>query len=456
MKSSDALSSAQRKIGSQRYIWFTRVNAISFAFLADNVLILYAIKNGADDFLLGLITSFFFLTMPVMFFGRKIVGRVGAASAYTISWTLRNLSAATLIGVPFLIRHSGHRSGLILLAAGSFGFFAFRSIGLTANTPIIGEITDAKTRGRYLSRVWLNFNVFVLIATCALIIIFKWFEDVRTYQMIIAAGSMLGLLSAMIIYRVPESDHPRVSGQIPMRETIAFIWSDSKTRKLLFTWSAAAVSIVLSAPFSMVALKRGYGVNDYNAFYYVLILIIGAIISASVNKRMLDKVGPRPMLNIFSFGFIIVSILWIFSPVTLYYVYPGMIFLLVGVCRAGTMTAMAHYFLTIVSEDRRVGVNMFMYMISGTAAGIAGTFLGGGLLKFLNQQIGNGLTIYRIYFVIIFVILIPLFFVIRRTERVSDWRVRHVLGFMVSFRDIRALFALQGLERYRRVRKGKD
>ena len=50
-KAEKTLSLSQQEFGLKIYLWFTRVNAFSFGCLADNMLILYAIRNGADDFI---------------------------------------------------------------------------------------------------------------------------------------------------------------------------------------------------------------------------------------------------------------------------------------------------------------------------------------------------------------------------------------------------------------------
>ena len=40
----------------------------------------------------------------------------------------------------------------------------------------------------------------------------------------------------------------------------------------------------------------------------------GGIISAFVNSMVLDRVGPRPMLILYSFILLIISLLWVFAP----------------------------------------------------------------------------------------------------------------------------------------------
>ncbi len=442
------LSVSKSEKGQKRYLRFTRLNAFSFGCLADSTLILYALKNGADDFLVGLLTSFFYLTMPVMFLGKRMVGNYGAASTYAISWALRNTAAAILIAVPCLSNLWGRPWGLGLLVFGSFGFFLFRSVGLTANTPILGEITNKTNRGSYISKVWVHFNAFYFMAVSTLIIVLHWSDSVATYQKIITFGAITGWISAFLIYRVPESKNTRLSGKQPTHKALSYIWNDDRRiRKLLFAWISAVVMIMLVTPFTMVALKNGYHVSDYNALFYALLQIIGAVIASLVNSLVLDRVGPRPMLILYTFGLIVCAALWMMAPQSFLMYFPAIIFLFIGICRAGSMTTLNHYFLSIVPSENRVASNMLIYIISGIFAGLAGIFVGGGLLKLLTSMNFYGLNVYRTYFALILMILIPLWFVVRRLKPVTDWKIRDVLGVFVSFRDIRALFTLQRLDK---------
>lgn len=453
MNSDRSLTPIQQAIGRKRYLWFTSINAISFSCLANSILILYAIKNSADDFLIGLITSFFYFTMPFMFIGKKMVGRLGAAHTYSISWFFRNIFAALMILTPFVSSRYGLSYGLLVLSLGSFGFFMFRSIGLTANNPVIGEITTKTTRGNFISRIWLHFNIFNLLTMIVLIRILTVMNELSHFQMIIAFGSITGMIASIIIYSVPETANPQRSGQQPLKTYWEYIKHNQKTKKLLFAWISVVVIDILINPFSMVALKNGYDILDQNALLYALIQIFGGILAALTNSLILDRVGPRPMLIIYVCSMISIPIFWIAAPMTLVVFYPAVLFLILGMSYAGSMTTLSHYFLTIIPDNQRVGVNMLIFMISGLAAGLSGTFVGGGLLNTLHRLGIEKLHVYKFYFLIIMIILIPLFFVIKRLERVSDWKIKDVLGVFISFRDIRALFVLQKLEKNLNIRQ---
>ncbi|HDP98245.1 MAG TPA: MFS transporter [bacterium] len=441
-----SLPTRLQNIGRNRYLWFTRFNTISFGCLADSILILYAIKNGADDLLVGIIVSFLYFTMPLMIIGKELIAKIGAARTYGYSWLMRNLSAAIMVLTPFATVNFSRVAGLALLTLSTFSFFAFRSVGFTANTPLLGEVTAANNRGNFISKVWLNFNLFCLLTLTALMFVLKSSESITVFQGIIIVGVSAGLLSSLILFKIPETPNPRLSGQVPLKKSFSLLWNNNRSRKLIYGWSAASACIMLIIPFSMVAIKNGYGISDHNALMFAIIQLIGGIVVSLMNVLILDRVGPRPMLIIYSFGLIINCLLWLVSPTEYVFWYPAVIFLINGICTAGIHTTLSHYFLTITSNSERVGSNMFLSIISGVVAGAAGAFIGGGLLKISRNFIVADMSVYRGYFGLIFIFSIPLFLVIKQIERIGDWKIRDVLGIFISFRDIRALFTLHRLE----------
>lgn len=439
----EKLTAEQKISGQKKYLWFTRINSISFGCLAESTLILYAIKNGADDFLIGMITSFAFLTMPMMFLGKGMIKRMGAAKTYGISWILRNSSALLLIFVPAAIARFSAEMGLVLLCLGALGFYGFRSMGITANTPLIGEITDSKNRGNYISKIWLHFNIFYMVAMVALVYILGHSDKIIVFQGIIIFGVVCGLLSSGVVFRIPESINPKKSAHNHIAESLRYLMENVRLRKMLFAWSSVSLAMMLINPFSMVAVKNGYLVSDRLAIIFALLQVTGAMFASYLNGFTLDRFGPRPVLILFSLGFFVTCLLWIVAPASFHMLYVAVIFLLIGIVNAGANSSLSHYFLSIIPKKERVGVNIFVYIISGVIAGLGGTFLGGGLLKLLRLFQLTDLNIYRTYFIIIAFVIVPLLNVIRKLERLEDWRIKDVLGILMSLRDIRSLFSIR-------------
>jgi HEAT repeat protein len=125
----------------------------------------------------------------------------------------------------------------------------------------------------------------------------------------------------------------------------------------------------------------------------------------------------------------------------------GLAFFIAGLCKTGIIITTNHYFLTAVDDRDRVGTSMFIRMISGGAAGFAGSVGGGTILKILGILDVSGLDLYRTYFRIIILVFIPFLITILRLEPLKEWKVRNILGLIFSPRDLRALFVMNKLDK---------
>jgi HEAT repeat protein len=426
-----------------RYLWFVRINALSFASTADTVLILYAIRVGADDFLVGLIVSFLYLTMPLMLLGKKSIVNRGAAKTIARGWLFRNISALTLVFIPPIQKHGQPALGLLILVAGAFGFFAFRSYGTVADMPLISDISSPQSQGRFVAKISFQFNLFYLAAMISIVAILNRFPSISAFQGILLFGGVNGIFSQFIVRGVSETQQPRLSAREPLIEDVNYIVKNHLSKKLLIAWSLCLASIVLVIPFSMISLKNGYGISDYGALSFFIVQVVGSIIAAYVNTLLLDRVGSRPVAIIYTSAMTIICLLWITAPAHFKLAPILTVFLIAGLCNAGIQTAFAHYLLVSAPSGRIVGISMIMAMVTCTAAGIAGTLFGGALLHLIRSLNFAGLAVYRIYFLVILLVVFGAMILTIRLQPLADKGVKDVLGILFSIKDWRALFALQ-------------
>ena len=443
----DSLSSDERLRGRRLFRRFLKLNGVSVAFLMENMLILYAIRNGVSDPLVATLASFIHLTMPLMVFGKALVARIGAARTWGLGWFFRYLSAATMIAAPFIGRVAPQPavSGVILF--GALGFAAFRSVGIVGNTPLMGEITTPEDRGNFISGNFVRANSTHLMAMAVVIVVLSFTDALWVYQGVLAVGCGLGFYAGTVLGRIPESTVPRKSADKPFKEAIANLWGSKRMRRLLFAWGAGFVAFTVVIPFSMITVKNGYGISDYLALTFSLALLLGGISSSLINGVIADRVGPRPLLLLYAAGLLLVALFWAFAPEAFL---PGPVaiaFFLAGYCKFGIIASLGHYFLSSVDEGDRVGSSIFMRIFSGAAAGVAASLVGGGLLQLLSTAGFQGLDVYRNYFRVAIFALALLLLVIRRLERLDEWSVRSILGLLLSPRDLRALYVLNRLRK---------
>ncbi len=420
------------------------LNAVPVAFLMENVLVLYGIRNGMADSTVAVLASFVHLTMPFMVFGRNLIARFGLAKAWGLGWGLRYVSILLLLFAPWAGEiGQWAASGVIML--GAFGFALFRSLGAINTRPLVGEITTDDERGRYISGNFARFTSVQLLAMTAAILLMQNFDAVWVYQVIIATGAAVGFIGAYVLTTIPESGESRKAATEPLGIASRALFQDKSRRRTVWAFGAGFSSFVLVIPFATITVKNGYGVPDHEALVFTLLVVAGGIVSSLVNREISDHVGPRPLVILYTTGLLLVALFWAFAPETLQ---PGLValsFFVAGYCKLGLIVGLGHYLLSTTPGRQRLVMTLFTEIVGGAAAGLAGAVFGGTLIGVL-QDVGVGMEVYRWYFRIVAVVVLVMVFIMSRLRRIEDWRVPEVLGLVFSPRDVWALFTLNRLE----------
>ncbi len=420
------------------------LNAVPVAFLMENVLVLYGIRNGMADSALAVLASFIHLTMPFMIFGRNLIGRFGLARAWSIAWAFRYFFALILLFAPLAGRF-GQWGATTVIMVGAFGFALFRSLGAISGRPLIGELTTRDERGRYIYGNFARFTTVHLISMAAAILLMQTFNAVWVYQMFILVGALVGFAGAYVLSTIPESGESRAVAMTPLITSARELLQDDVRRRTVWAFGAGFTSFMLVIPFATITVKNGYGVPDHQALIFTLLVVAGGILSSLINREISDHVGPRPLVIIYTAGFLAVALFWAFAPEVLHPTVVGLGFFVAGYCKTGLIVGLGHYLLSVTPGKHRVATTLFSEIVGGAAAGLAGSLFGGTLIGLL-QGVGSGMDVYRWYFRIVVAVIMALVVVMGRLRRIEDWRVPEVLGLVFSPRDVWAIFTINRLE----------
>lgn len=425
------LSPGQRHDGQRLVRRFALLNGVSVALLMDSMLILYAIRNGVGDAALAVLASFVHLTMPLVLVGRQLIARIGAARTWGLGWSLRNISALVMLLAPFLPPDApqGLRTAIIL--AGGLGFAAFRAVGLVANAPVMGEITEEGSRGRFLSGQWIRATITQVITLAGVIALLRISPELWMFQAVIGFGAGLGIYVGWVLSRVPETDAPRRSARIPLGQVFSRVWQAPAIRRLLFAWAAGFAAFTLIIPFAVITLRNGYGLTDAQAMVFTLFTILGGTSASVVNGLVADRVGPRPLFILYTAALAAIGGFWALAPSVLIPVPTALVFFLSGFSKFGILAVSNHYFLDISSEEDRVGNSMILRAAGGAVAGLIGSVVGGGLLAGLGALGLEGIELYRAYFRVAVVLVAALVPVVAGLRRLDEWRVVAALGLLL-------------------------
>ncbi|MDD5728201.1 MAG: hypothetical protein PHV59_06535 [Victivallales bacterium] len=423
------LSLAQQIRGRKYWHIFNLFNAASFVCVADSVLYLFALKIGCPQYVIPIIASFMYIGSLAMPLGKLLAARNGVSKTVTIFWILRNIFALISVTSPFIIHKFGIKAGTLTILISALGFFSFRSAGVVAINPLLGEISIPEQRGNFTAALYRNFNLVSVIGLALISFLTKKYASQQIFQIIIACGVASGLAAAFAASRVMETNIPRSSAKIPIWGAFKTALKNNVGRKLIFANIAAMSGIVLVLPISLTAVKTAYQLTDSTVLICSLIQFGGGILIAAISGTVSNYSGPRPVILMAFFLLIVSAFLWIVAPAEFSFFYAALIFLFNGAAGLGTPMALTHYFLNAIPGKDRIGYSLFISMISGTVAGLFSFTVGSGLLKFIPALGFDGLTVFKIYFGIIIFLLLLFFGVLTTLARLKDWKVGKVLFY---------------------------
>ncbi len=420
--------SREQKTRSQRlFLKFCLLNGFSYMCLGDTVMILFAVKINCSDELiaiLGALVYFGFLMMP---FGKIVTARVGAAQSQAIFWILRNASALLVASASVFTVSGFHGIAMTALLAGAFLFYGFRAAGTVMSTPLVGEITTPEDRNRFLANTASAFHITCLAALLLISGILRVSQSLWILTGVIFVGSMLGITASQLFRRIDEGPGIRESARKPIGRELGRAWRNPGFRSYLPAVFAINTATILLAPISILTLKRGCGVDDTGALLFSLIQFGSAIIMSQFAGKLAEKTGERRIIVIGYLFLINLAWFWIFMPEPYSPWLAGIPFFLIGSCSVAINNAGSFYFLRSLPVRTQVTASMLASLITGALAGIAGMAVATGtmyLAKILTQEAVSTYTLYRVYFLLAFIMIILLtLYPVLRLKKINGFKM---------------------------------
>lgn len=404
------MDAAARTTAQRRFRIFWIMNAAAIAFLLEDILVLYGIRNGLPEPALAALASFVQLTMPFMILGRVFSARRGLVGGWITAYSIRYPAVLVLIAAPFFADQAA-RTAIIL--AGGFVFAALRAAGMINAHPLNGEITTEQDRGRYLHGNFALFNLTYMIAVGLTITATRIFDSILVFQVMVGVGAAIGLSSLLVLRGVQESGEGRESARQPFLPLFREVRREVRLGVLIPAWAGGLMSFVLVAPFAMLLIKNGYGVADSTALFFTLLSLLGGVISGLINQRLTERVRPHVLVVTYTIVLICVAAAWSFAPERFVLPLVAGLFVGVGIARAGIIVSLQHFLISENRPEHRMHVSLIAELAAAAMAGLAGTVVGGGLIGYFREN-ATGMDVFRGYFrVVVAVLLVALFFVLR-------------------------------------------
>ncbi len=445
-----ALSPAEMERARKNYYLFAFFNTLSFQFLTGNILTLYALKIGAGNSFLGILSAFLYLSFFFMFAGRALVNRMGAVRIMTAFFFIRCVAMIPMLAGPFLVASGQSAVALALTAASAAVFNVARGIAVVGDSPILSEIGGDKTRGVFLSRVQVIAQTAAIFSGFVIAFFLGRNAPVFRYVAIIGSGVVLGCASSIFISRLPEprSCAEGVSGSL--RSSFAKALKSRKTALFFASIFLVYLIIAMTGSFLLVYFKTVHGLADSRLALLASLANVGALCMAILSGFTLDRLGSKPLY----FAFAVVTTLSLIPAVLcpslrgglLASLVAGFMFFLYGMGTAGMGNAGQNYFLGMTPPKDRLNFGIIFYLLVG-AGGTVGSLAGGWFLDRLLAIPGlSAPGAFRIFFSLAIVLLLAAAAIMIRLTSGDAYSLGEAIRFMLSPKDMRALALLRRLE----------
>jgi len=446
---------------------FAVLNVIAFTLLSGNIITLYALRLGAGNLLVGVLSSFLYSAYIFLFVGRRIAPKWGMIRLMGRFWMLRYLLMLPILASPFFAARGYTGIAYALIIFSVLGFNTARGIAIAAYNPIIGEIAAEKDRGAFLARVQAIQHSVVLALAVAMALILGRTAPLYMYSLFILTGIVTGLIAASTIFRFPEpvqSEQPQ-QGNLFKRLTVALSQRTFRTFILLYFFTT--LLIYMAAPFLVVYFKRAYHQPDNVILFFLVFGSAGAVLMALASGFLIDKIGAKPLYFLFFAVLTLVLIPMVVSPPfrTTWgiWVFASLVLLFFNLGQFGILNAGQTYFLAAIKAEDRLDLGVIFFTTLGVA-GALGSILGGIVLQSIEAWLsGSSLAagdlqtrVFQIYFGAVALLSLLALFFLNTMENLGAYPIRNALAAIFSPRDLRAISLTHRLKRVRSVAEEKQ
>ena len=441
-----SLSRKQRTRGKRLYYVYSFFNSVSWATLAEGLVILVLLRLGATETWVGVVTSLAYVTLPAMAVGYYLtVPRLGVTGTAGLFWGVRSLSAAFMITAPWTAG-LGRSMPLWFMFIGSLGFMLGRAGGLVAFTGIVTELTTPRDRGEFISNATKISNASSILMTILMAAFLGASAPLYRYQIFLTIGMICGLIGAANLWRIPEAG---IFRRVPPSNLFKELkWSVATKGRRWFMAMMLGIPVTqgITNAFIILIAKQGYGLTDQGVVLFVVISIVGGILASYTYARFLDQLGSRPLLVLNSLMDLAGVAMVILLPRSFSGVLMVILFFFKGYVATAFEAAIQHYFISITNRTHQLAHGIITRGFAGVMGGLALAFSGWALehVKQLSDvAAGDPLIHFRFFYIGLAVLLTIRTVIFFKLPPLRSQGIRNSLSALFSPWDWRAISAVR-------------
>ena len=442
------------RLGKARDVYnlFNIFNALSWAFLAGNIVTLLALRLGANSTYIGIISAVLYVAFFFLPIGKILSRRFPIVKIFSFTWASRAIGMIPLLFAPFVFAFGYRDIALFLIFIGVVFFHVIRGIGMIANNPVLSYLSQGADRGSYMTQIQIINSAVGMFAGFIIAMLLGRDPPLFLYAIIMAVGIVCGVSSGLLLGKIPEPEREEGLKNKKLVEIIKEAMAQPSIRLFIFILLMVALVSGVSRTFLVVYGREVFAQSDGMIFLYAVFGGLGNLMVGLVIKFLVDRVGAKP---IFSFCVLLglVSMIPIvffpasigenFTTVTLYLTF---MFFMLNFGWLGAEGVMQTYFMGLVPSEQMVDMGI-LYFFGFGIAGAGGSVLSGMLLDAATAFSGSAIISFRILYIILIVISGVTLFLMRKLVPLGALPFKDAMEVMFSYRELRAISLLDKLNK---------
>lgn len=360
----------------------------------ENLPTLALISLGASEFQVGLQGAFVFAFVALQLPALRMVGHVSKRAILMGAHVFTLLAALPLI---FFDRFDAlSQAGAIALAQLCFALVAAGAcIGETVWFPLLRAYVEPGQTGRFFGVLRTGWHLTLLLFYVGS----QWWltRHPGHYAPLFSLGWGLGIARTFLIANLPERSE-RTGERVRVREAVALA-REPRLARYLTTIALGNAFRVTGLIFAIVMLRRAVGMSEGEVVKNTIALIAGGLISLYAWGRVVDRVGPVPVLQATAAGMSLALLVLALAPESALVVgWTAPWFFVMSLLVSGFGVADTHLLFELTPPEQPARTLVLAAVTAGLAAGVAPVLAGAVLDLALPADPAGALRTYRGFF----------------------------------------------------------
>ncbi len=387
--------------------------------VSPNVIQLFALQLGAENFHIAVISAIIFITLPAQLLSSFLVEKYRTRkSLWMWSSVIARSMWIPIILMPFFLNGMSLNSRLWYLIIFLFMYYAVINSTVAPWFSWMTDIVPKERSGQFWGRRfgYISLASVLMLPLVGMFLDWRIFpeDSITPFVLLIAFGLIGGFIDVFLHRGISDPGMVENREKTDFRKLLIAPFTDKPFRRFLAAMSYYTIVMLIYRPFIVVFLKRNFGMGHLPILMLSVSALFGSLLVSRMWGFLSDHFGLKPVMKILFLGHAFLPLVLIFTTanthptwrlVVLYFAW------FVDCCfAAGVLIVQQTFFSSSLPRKNRSMYIAGFYSAIGLFAAAA-PLLGGLLLKLFDMLdlsvISTSLTSYHLLFALGMVLTLP-------------------------------------------------